>query len=346
MEPNGAYLTTVWIQPNAASASFVNGAGADIDVGYGNTLLFGDQSGYVPGDGYTFRNDGTIEVGIGSTVTVNAAYAGGGTLAIDGAFDGNGQPFQAPAALVTISGPASGNFTIDDGALTLEDSEAGDTGSIAFFGDDDQLSLAGDDQPFGLAISGFRYGDEIILDRSTDVASFNYDQATDTLTLYDGANDAGDVVARLTIEGNYTTSDFTVSQGSSSAVITVACYCVGTRIATPDGEVAVEALRIGDRVLTAAGEARPIRWIGRRGYDGRFAAGNRDVLPVRDRRRRAGRRGAAPRPAGVAAPRRGAGRHPDPRRLPGEQPLDRAGDARRAGGVCPRRAGDARPHPG
>lgn len=58
------------------------------------------------------------------------------------------------------------------------------------------------------------------------------------------------------------------------------CYCPGTLIATTRGEVAVEDLKIGDRVLTAAGKRRPIRWIGNRAYSGRFAATNPDVLPV------------------------------------------------------------------
>ena len=67
---------------------------------------------------------------------------------------------------------------------------------------------------------------------------------------------------------------------STGGTTLVACYCVGTRIATPTGEVAVQALRIGDLVTTLGGAARPIRWIGRRSYAGRFASGNRDVLPV------------------------------------------------------------------
>ena len=59
------------------------------------------------------------------------------------------------------------------------------------------------------------------------------------------------------------------------------CYCRGTMILTPAGEVAVERLRIGDRITTHAGVARPIKWIGRRAYDARFIAGRRDMLPIR-----------------------------------------------------------------
>src|SRR6185437_1435436 len=61
------------------------------------------------------------------------------------------------------------------------------------------------------------------------------------------------------------------------------CFLAGTRIATTGGEIAVERLRIGDRVLTASGATRPIKWIGQRAYDGRFIRGNRDVLPIRIR---------------------------------------------------------------
>ncbi|MEO6842522.1 MAG: Hint domain-containing protein [Bradyrhizobium sp.] len=58
------------------------------------------------------------------------------------------------------------------------------------------------------------------------------------------------------------------------------CYCPGTLIATPRGEVAVERLAIGDEVMTASGALRPIKWIGRRSYGGRFIMGRKNILPV------------------------------------------------------------------
>lgn len=58
-----------------------------------------------------------------------------------------------------------------------------------------------------------------------------------------------------------------------------ACFAAGTRIATPEGERAVETLEIGDMVTTADGRAVPVRWIGRQTLHKIFA-GDR-ARPVR-----------------------------------------------------------------
>jgi Hint domain len=43
----------------------------------------------------------------------------------------------------------------------------------------------------------------------------------------------------------------------------VSCFLLGTRIKAPEGEINIEDLRIGDNVLTASGETRPVKFIGR-----------------------------------------------------------------------------------
>ena len=43
----------------------------------------------------------------------------------------------------------------------------------------------------------------------------------------------------------------------------VACFLLGTGIATPSGEVPVQHLAVGDSILTHRGDVRPVVWIGR-----------------------------------------------------------------------------------
>lgn len=101
------------------------------------------------------------------------------------------------------------------------------------------------------------------------------------------ALDGSDV---LTIGGltlTFTSADtgvlFTIaSDGNGGTDITdqVMCFLAGTNIATPDGEVPVESLRIGNPILTADGGIVPVRWIGIHRAAARFADPLR-VMPIR-----------------------------------------------------------------
>ncbi|OYU16599.1 MAG: hemolysin, partial [Rhodobacteraceae bacterium PARR1] len=60
----------------------------------------------------------------------------------------------------------------------------------------------------------------------------------------------------------------------------VPCFTAGTMIATPQGEVPVESLRIGDEVLTRDHGAVPILWAGGRHLDRETLAAQPDLCPV------------------------------------------------------------------
>lgn len=87
------------------------------------------------------------------------------------------------------------------------------------------------------------------------------------------------------------TLDVNVEQSDAEGTGGVICFTPGTRIQTPDGSVAIEDLREGDRVQTKDNGAQDVRWIGARRMSGarlfampalrpvRFLAGALGVVP-------------------------------------------------------------------
>jgi hypothetical protein len=69
------------------------------------------------------------------------------------------------------------------------------------------------------------------------------------------------------------------SVGSSVSAYAL-CFLAGTEISTPVGRRAVEALEIGDRILTTSGGTVPVKWIGRQTVSTRFGPAER-LMPVR-----------------------------------------------------------------
>ena len=89
--------------------------------------------------------------------------------------------------------------------------------------------------------------------------------------------------------GNYTLK-FTeqgTSNGDGSLLDNVSltvCFAAGTQIMTPEGEVAVEALKVGDRVLTLDSDAQVIKWIGSKRMSWFDLIANPKLYPVRVRK--------------------------------------------------------------
>ncbi len=106
------------------------------------------------------------------------------------------------------------------------------------------------------------------LDSSTGVFSY-------TLTV--GAGDIGNTITWVIRDGNFPGPNY--DQDTVNLVIT--CFAAGSQIATPLGETSVDALTIGDEIVTATGETVSVKWIGRQTVTQIFAGPR--MQPVRFR---------------------------------------------------------------
>ncbi len=131
-------------------------------------------------------------------------------------------------------------------------------------------------------VSGMAQGDQLNLPGDS-WEEVGYDPDTQTLTISDVQDGIGQTNTTANIE--MTPEQYQQYQNdpdsffSDDGTFTMQCFAAGTMIATPDGEVAVETLEIGDLVLTADEKAVPVKWIGRQSTGKRISALNK--LPVR-----------------------------------------------------------------
>lgn len=180
-------------------------------------------------------------------------------------------------------GDGDDQFIVSSGADTISDFGTGETGSID---DNDQSN-----NDF-IDLSAY-YND-------TSLAAVN-DADTDS------SNDFGNALGMLradaadgTIDGVINGTDYSALigdidltlQNSGSAVTgsalsndntNVACFTPGTCIATPEGPLPVEQLRIGDLVTTQDNGDQEIRWIGRRHLSQQDLDAYPNLRPVRIR---------------------------------------------------------------
>ena len=227
------------IVTNSGMIAGTSGTGVELESA-GTVIDSGTISG---GNGFAIAFDGS-----GSLLTLEHGYRLNGSVAVTGS--GN---------TLELAG-AAGDLTVDfSGFSGFDTIRFGDPAGYALTLQIDGTTLPTD------TIYGFANGDTIDL---TGIVGGFVTNGTigggNLLTITDGNNQT------YTLQFDPTQSfagEFfhTAADGGGGTLLTESntpCFCRGTMILTETGQVAVEKLEIGDRVMTIAGEAKPIAWIG------------------------------------------------------------------------------------
>ncbi len=220
------------------------------------------------------------------TTTASVEISNAGTLFASSGIETVNTP------LITAPSGKSGVLEIDAvGDLVLNAASVDATQSVTFT-DGTGILTIGTIGGFGGTIASVTAGDEIIV-QGTSIASDSFDPATHVLTLFDAGNATiGALQLGALVNGA------TLLANGTGGIGVAPCFVAGTRISTDRGEVAVEDLRIGDRVQAVAqrplpgpaphrgrglgrGPAQPVIWIGHRTVDCARHPQPRKVWPVR-----------------------------------------------------------------
>ncbi len=285
---------------SGARVSDGNGAGIRFESGnlvLNNDAFFDNENGLLsanPGSGsLTINNSEFADNGAGDGFTHNLYVGLIGTLTIDNSYfhDANvGHEIKSRALNTTIknsrvydgpSGTASYSIDLPNGGNAviannvIEQGPLSPNSIIITFGEDGGIYNS----------SALTVSNNTILNDLSSSSALGIKNSSTAAAQITGDRFFGLSASQIASGPNFQSGNQFLSNEPSLDTShpwspEVACYCRGTLILTQDGDVPVEALAIGDRLVTRDGTAERLKWIGRRSYLGWLAAGNPKVLPV------------------------------------------------------------------
>ena len=131
---------------------------------------------------------------------------------------------------------------------------------------------------FAAPIQNYAAGDQILFDGLTYGSDTVMNNA---VTLWSGPAGTGSDLGSLSFIDSKGNANAVAATAAATQIAAMACFAAGTRIATEDGPVAVESLRVGDRVSLASGGSERIVWVGSRRVDCARHPAPETVWPVR-----------------------------------------------------------------
>ncbi len=272
---SGVTSTGLTIGNGALLQVLSGGSAIDAQVAAGGISLV-SSGGFVSGNQLSGGSE--LVFGVTSAVEVHS----GGVEVVASGGTANGTVVDGNGSLLVLSGGTAID-TVIGGTLDLaEGSQV--VGGILFATGGATLAIGGTETPDAQS-TAFTDGDAIDLNDipfdSGGSAILN--PTTDVLTVTEG----GESFA-LQMDGNFSDAVFGLADdpsgnGTEITVSNTPCFASGTRILTDRGEIAVEHLAIGDRVVTFDGEMLPIQWIGHRRVACLRHHTPESVLPVRIR---------------------------------------------------------------
>jgi hypothetical protein len=232
----------------------IGGPGGVVNLGAINFTPIPGQfayNSYVPSElpiaSGSFENEGTINVGVNElSVEATTAFANGGVVVVD-------------SGTVEIAGSVSGDGTIAIAGGGTVEIGASYGQQVFGFIDDSHNILKFHASSGANAVLGFQPGDTIeLVDTLATVA-----YSDTTLSVDSG----GVAISEFILPGLPAAAEFSATTDASNDTFiteTIPCFVEGTLIRTPAGDVPIEWLRVGDKVVSAFGGTVPVAWLGHR----------------------------------------------------------------------------------